>query len=317
MPGVPSVRQRLSPRQRHGLALVYLLIMGVSWGLQLVLLKIAALDGLNEFGILTISLLLLAPIYGVVLLARRQAYVPTWRHVWFFLVAGTLGYIVPLVAVVYAASHLPAGLLALIASLTPVVAIVFAASLGMERATRVRIIAVVLGLTAAVIVLLGDLALPDAGAWIWVPIAFVVPLAYGLDAIYVSARWPAELSSLQVVTGEALVSGLVLLPPYLFSGSWISFGGVWTDGHWAILAFVAVSLVEAFLFFHLVRTSGAVLVSFGNLVSLVAGIFWGVLIFGERLPVSAWIAGALLSVALVCVAFGAQDQSDTAEAKAG
>lgn len=316
MPSVPTVKRRVSPQQRHWLSLAYLLVMGVSWGLQLVLLKIAALDGMNEFGILTISLLMLAPIYGVVLIARRQAYVPTWRHIWFFLVAGTLGYTIPLVAVVYAASYLPAGLLALIASLTPVVAIVFAAGLGMERATRVRIIAVVLGLVAAVIVLLGDLALPDAGSWLWVPIAFVVPLAYGLDAIYVSARWPAELSSLQVVAGEAFISGLVLLPPYLLSGAWISFGGSWTDGHWAILAFVAVSLVEAFLFFHLVRTSGAVLVSFGNLVSLVAGIFWGVLIFDERLPVSAWIAGVLLAVALVCVAFGARTERDEGEVPA-
>jgi len=294
-----------SRRQSRWMATLLLFIMGVAWGLQFALLKLAADEGLNEPGILTIALLLLAPIYGVMLVARRELFWPSRRHLVFFLISGLLGYLIPLGTVVYVAPHLPAGLIALIASLTPVITVLAVTALGIERVSTFRVAAIIIGILAATIVLWSDLNLPGADVSFWILVAFLTPLAYGFDGLFIEVYWPEDLGSLQVVAGEALVSGLVLLPFYIASGATISFAGTWTTGHWGIILFVLVSVIEVFLFFHLIRTAGAVLVSFGSFISLVAGVFWGFVIFGERLDASIWIAVVLLSIALICVTLGA------------
>lgn len=297
---------------RRWVSTVLLFVMGGAWGLQFALLKVAAGDGLDEFGILTIALLSLFPIYGAVLVWKEQLYRPTWQHLWFFLVAGSLGYVIPLSAAAHASVHLPAGLVALIASLTPVVTVVVALLLRTERVSSLRIVAVVFGVLAALVVLGADLELPGLGASTWVLVAFLAPLAYGLDGIYVAERWPEDLNAMQVVAGEALVSGLVLLGLFVLNGSWVAllaFGpSAWGNGHSAVVIFILVSVIEVYLFFYLIRVAGAVLVSFGSFVALVAGIFWGWLIFSEQLGIAVWIAAGLLSAALFCVTLGTNDE---------
>ncbi|MEL6288518.1 MAG: DMT family transporter [Pseudomonadota bacterium] len=292
--------------RRVFLPFVLLFIMGASWGLQLVLIKVAAVDGFEEFAILTVALLTLAPLYAMALAIRRQLFLPSGQHLWFFFVSGTLGYTVPLVAVAFAARALPAGLIAAIVALTPMVTVIGAAVLGTERIGWLRRVAVGFGLVASALLLAGDVALPAPGLWVLLVVAFLAPLAYGFDAIYVGARWPGDLNALQVVTGEAAVSGVVLLMLTLFLGDFSSFGGGWSVGHSAVAGFVAVSVIEVFLFFYLVRTEGAVLVSFGNIISLVTGIFWGALIFGERLPAVVWVSVGALVIGLLLVAADAR-----------
>ena len=292
--------------------LALLFIMGVTWGLQFTMLKIAADDGFNETGIIALSLVALAPIYAGILAWQGSFFRPTLRHVAFFFVAGGLGYVVPLGAAVHAAPHLPASLVVLVVSLTPVITITAALALRTERVSLLRILAVALGMVATVIVLGADLELPAGTDTFWILIVFIAPLAYGFDGIFIGAFWPKELNALQVVLGETIVAALTMLPFYLLSGEYIDFTGDWRPGHTGLALFVLVSVVEVYIFFYLIRTEGAVLTSFGSFISLFAGVFWGMLIFSERPNQAFWIAVLVLGAALLCVALSQRGVRDGA-----
>ena len=77
---------------------------------------------------------------------------------------------------------------ALIAALAPVVTVVVALALRTERVFGHRIVAIVLGILATVLLLWPELELPDRGAMQWMLLMGVVPLCYGIEAIYVAAK---------------------------------------------------------------------------------------------------------------------------------
>lgn len=219
----------------------------------------------------------------------------------FFVVTGLLGYVAPLVAILYAAPHVSAGVLALIASFTPVVTLVVALLLRSETVSRRRILAMGFGIASAVLVLAPGVEF-GADRLQWLALAFVVPFCYGVESVYVAVRWPKTLDTFQVVAGEAVMATIFILPVYLVFGGDLSYDPQWPVGQLAIAIFVAGGIVEVLLYFHLIRRTGGVLVSFGTFVSLIAGILWGILLFSETHGASVWIAALLLLFALTLIA---------------
>ena len=61
---------------------------------------------------------------------------------------------------------------------------------------------------------------------------------------------------------------------------------------------IAFSTIEIYLYFELVRRAGAVFVSQANYIMVVAGVFWGMLIFSERPTAWLWLSAAILLAAL-------------------
>ncbi len=290
---------------RHSLLLFGL---GASWGLQFVLLKIAADAELDELSILTIAMFLLAIAYLAVMSWRRTWFRPTRRHFWFFLISAFFGFVVPLGGVILVAGQLSAGLIVFFESLTPVFTVAIVLLAGCERLSASRFLAVALGMMGVLLVLWPDLANPGSARLESLLFALIIPLAYAIDAVYVAARWPQDLRAFQVVTGEAIAATAMLLPFFLWrlvadsrvlaglQSAW--FIEPWGWGQWAVLAFVPVSFLEVYLYFYLLRHAGAVFVSIGSFISLFAGIVWGMLLLGESHPASVWAAVLLVSVAL-------------------
>jgi drug/metabolite transporter (DMT)-like permease len=76
----------------------------------------------------------------------------------------------------------------------------------------------------------------------------------------------------------------------------------------ALLTFVLVTVVETYLYFHLLRSAGAVFISVASFIALFAGILWGIALNGESHPASVWLAVALVVVALYLVGSRSPDQ---------
>ena len=156
--------------------LVYILaviVQGTAWGAQFVMLKLAAEGGYDELTVLFIAMFLLSGCYLVIILVRRAPFRLTAKSVEFFAVTGFLGYALPLAATLHAAPHLPAGVITLIVCFTPMISIVVAILARTERVSRTRLVAVALGMAAAVMVLGPELSPSRDGS-------------PGMDA----ARWP-------------------------------------------------------------------------------------------------------------------------------
>ncbi len=65
---------------------------------------------------------------------------------------------------------------------------------------------------------------------------------------------------------------------------------------------VVFAVIEIFLYFEIVRLAGPIFVSQANYVTVVTGVFFGMIIFGE--PLSRWIilSAGLLGLALYLMA---------------
>jgi len=285
------------------LHIAILLVMGAVWGLQFAMLKLASTGGHAEITLVFYAMLADAIVFGIVVTIRKSWFPWNGRLAFFFGYIAILGYVVPMLAVLYAGPHLSAGLLTLIASLAPVVAIAIALLKQSEHVSGKRIGAVGLGLAACVLVLWPELRLPDHGSLGWLLMVFIVPFMFGYQAVYIASNWPTGLDSLQVAFGEVVIAAIFLLPLHLAAGDWVGYDPSWPPAQIGIVVFTVASLLEAILFFYLVQHAGGVLVSFGSFISLFAGILWGTALFGETHDAVFWTAIAVTCGALALLTF--------------
>lgn len=280
-------------------ALGLLLIMGITWGLQFAMLKLAAGGGHSEYAVLTVALMLLSIIFAAILTIRRELYGLNRERIVFLLVTALLGYIVPLSAALYAVPHISAGLLTLIVSLTPVIAVMVALATRAEAVSPARTVAVLLGLLAVGLVLWPELSGSDFGISGWIALALIVPLSYGVEAIYIAANWPKGLTALQAAGGETLLATALMIPFLLIVEGVPPLPTVWTSAELGVGVFVVSGVIEVLLFFYLIQKAGGVFTSLGSFITLFAGIGWGMLLFGESHSGTVWLAVAVLVAALI------------------
>ena len=292
-------------------ALALLVVMGVLWGLQFAMLKLAAERGLSEVDTLMIALVLLSVIFTIILLVRQQTFRITVKLINFLAIIGLLGYIFPLLAALHAAPHIPAGILTLIATLVPVITILIATLLKTEPVSVQRMIAVGLGVIAVLLVLWPELELPGYGNTYWIFVALVVPFCYGIESIYIASSWPRGMTSLQVVTAQTLVATLLFLPVFFFYGNPGAVGSNWSGGEVAILIFVLAGVIESLIYFYVIEKTGGVFVSFASFISLFAGIAWGILLFSESHGLVVWFAVAATFVSLLLATSGKSFSKDS------
>ena len=281
--------------------LFLLLIMGLAWGAEFSTLKLAIAGGHDEFTVLMVALVLISVAYFLILLFRRSLFRVTREIFVFLAITAMLGYLIPLLAALYAAPYLSAGIMTLIVSLTPVVTVSVALLLRTERVSFLRIASIGLGMVATWLVLAPETELPGRGVFAWMLLMAIVPICYGVESIYVSARWPGGLDAWQVGFGEAVVAIVLLLPAYAVFGDPTSIGLSWSLAETGIVLFVLSGLINIVLYFYIIQHTGGVLVSFGSFISLFVGIGWGMLIFSERHGMMVWFAVIVLIGALVLV----------------
>ena len=187
----------------------------------------------------------------------------------------------PVFTAINVAKHLPAGVLAIVISTTPIWTTLIARLGKTEVVQKRHLWGISLGFLAASILLFPGATLGDTSAAWWVVPALVIPLSYAVHHTYVSRYWPKGSDSLQLGGGNQVAAALIALPLYLFWGDTMALTD-WSAGVWAIPALIFCSLVGVLLYFEINRLAGAVFVSQANYVTVVAGIVFGWVIFGEH-----------------------------------
>lgn len=284
--------------------------MGVLWGLQFSMLKFAALSEAGSIDILMLMLVVLSLVYSVYVLSVGDSLRFPAGWIPFLLVTAMLGYVLPLGITLLVVPHIAVGTLSLIACLAPVVTVALALAFRTERVSPARILAIVLGLVSALLILWPELRLPGLGAAGWMVAALGIALVYGIEPVYVHARWPAGMTSPQLIAGEAIAAAVLLLPFFLLQDNPLDRLSIGHDALWPLAVFVLAGIVETLVYFHLIRTAGGVFVSFGTFVSLFAGIAWGMLLFAERHAIHVWLAVIFLIGALTLCTRSQKQQAD-------
>jgi len=282
-----------------------LLFCGAAWGLTTPMIKIATGAGHGALAIALWQTAVTATLLGGVLALRgglRSLPLdgPALR---LYAVFGLLGMALPQWASFTGTTHLPAGIMSILLSLVPILALPLALALRTERFSAPRLLGVGLG-AAAVVVLAapvgpGGGALPEPGLWVWVLVGALAPFFYAIEGAWVAgSRVPA--GPLQVLWAGSVVALLALVPLNLtLGGALVPATLGWPE--LAILFAGLLSLCAYAVYILLLRRCGAV---FGAQVGYVvtgAGVVFAMSILGERYPPVVWLALAMLFAGLSLV----------------
>jgi drug/metabolite transporter (DMT)-like permease len=219
----------------------------------------------------------------------------------FSLVCGTIGLILPCLAMFTAVTRLPAGVLAIIVATVALFTYAVAYGLRLERLVWSRAAGLLLGLAGALLILLPRASLPAPDLAPWVLLGFAAPLLYALASTYVDRRRPPECSGSALTVGMLGAAVVVLIPAALASGAVFVPRLPPGPAEWAIAGQIAISSIGYLLFFEIIRLAGAVFFSQVGYLVTISGVAWAALALGETYSGWVWLAAALILAGLVLV----------------
>ena len=280
--------------------IVYLVVLGTSWGLYFSMIKIAVLSGISYTGILTLTTVGVGIGMSLIALLRRRAPRFNLRYNLFYIVCAATGYLIPMVIELWVIEHMAAGVLTLIICMAPLATLIIAWLVKTDRVNPARVFGVVLGAGAIFAVLIPDVHQHASVAWRWLLLATLVPLSYAIHHNFTARFWPARSDSYQVACGESIFASLMLIAFALFNWQAQDLQS-FNQGHAAILFMALISLIDIWLYFELIRLKGPIFTSHANYFMVVSGIIWGMIIFGERHSSLTWVAVLMLVVSLYLI----------------
>jgi drug/metabolite transporter (DMT)-like permease len=278
-----------------------LVLMGAGWGMTQPLSKIAVSEGYRHFGLVFWQMAIGALALGLVQAWRRKPLrldMPALRVYLFIALVGT---VIPNSASYEAIRHLPSGLVSILLALVPMSAFPIALALGNERFLFLRFAGLIVGLFGVMLIVAPEGSLPDRSMVLFVPLALVAPLFYGLEGNAV-ARWgTAGLSPLEVLYGASLLGAVLLLPVTILTGQFIDPRPPWGAPDAALLTSSLIHVVVYTTYVWLVGRAGPVFAVQVSYLVTGFGVLWAMLILGERYSGWVWAAMAVMMLGMFLV----------------
>ncbi|MCR9239344.1 MAG: DMT family transporter [Alphaproteobacteria bacterium] len=262
--------------------LVLLLVLGLSWAMRIAAFKIAAERGVPagiiiQFAVIGILMSLL-----LISLIRRRMPPRTSLAMRFYVVSGCLGFLLPFALETIVAGKIPAFVFIVIISTMPVMTLLLSFILRVERASRMKAIAVLLGFGSALLIAWDNTVIGvETVSLTWILLAFLVPLFYTLNTVFVASRWPSGVDAVEVATGQAAVVGTAALLAMPFSGLFVD-GWVLQRAIAPVVAIVVLETAALLIYLRIVKAYGAIYVSLANYVSMFFGVLIGFFVFFEQ-----------------------------------
>ena len=279
------------PRRKLVLALAMLIGGGVAWGVTFSLAKLVMQAGVHPFGLAWLNAAL-----GAVLLLPycllRFGGIPLRRdYLQVYVIAGTLGTAFPSCILFLAAARVPAGVLAIITSMVPLFTYSFALVVKIERLEWRRVLGILLGFTAMLLIVAPETSLPERAMAAWVLIALLAPLSYSTENVYIALRRPPGSSPFVLLCGMLLAGTALLTPLVWATDTWVPLWHPWTVIEWSMLVLILVNVLGYLVFLELIVLAGPLFAAQTGYLVTISGVFWGIVILAEQH--SAWIWAAL------------------------
>jgi CheY-like chemotaxis protein len=270
------------------------LAVGAVWGLTPALSRMAAGLGSNPIGLAVWVNMIAATVCLSIAAWRGRLPQITWATARFLLFWAVVAGISQRLVTFWVAENVEASTLSVIVTLSGFMVFAFAALMGLEKATVRRLTGLMLGLAGVTVVMLTRDPLADAGDFLWMLMALLLPLLFAVESILMAARRPEGVDLIAACGIMMALSAAFLFPLAVASGNLVALQP--TVGRLEVLV-VLIGLASAtslVLAFHLVATAGAVFASLSAYAMTIAGVVWGMLLLSEELSLLAWGALALI-----------------------
>ncbi len=278
-----------------------LLAMGLGWGSTQPLGKMAVSTGHEHFGLIFWQLVIGAIVLGTVLLVQRKPVPITRRTVWFAVVIALIGTIIPNSTFYYSVVHLPAGIMSILISTVPLMALPIALLLGTDKFSLTRLAGLACGLLGVVLIAAPAGALPDVAMAAFLPIALIGPLFYAFESNYVARFGTAGMDAIQAMFLASAIGAVITLPLAVGTGQFIDPTQPWTRAEWALIASSTIHCFAYASYVWLAAKVGAVFASQTSYIVTGTGVIWAMLLLGERFSPWVWAALAVMMLGLTLV----------------
>ena len=278
-----------------------LLFMGATWGLSFSLGKIAVEEGIGAFGVSTVQSLLSGLILLAITLIRGKKLKELWHYWRFILLIALLGAAVPSVIFYTAAPYVQAGILAITVALIPMMTYGASIPLKIEGFSWRRFSGLLFGVGAIMLIALPENSLPDKSAVPWILLACISSVCYAAENIILGFRSAINIGPIRLSMGMNLLAGIILLPIAIAKGQLYLPQFPFGVAEYALLGLSVISVFAYTMFVFSVAKFGAVFASQTGYIVTLAGVFWGMAIFGEEHSIWVWMALATMITGLALV----------------
>ncbi|MBP0464133.1 DMT family transporter [Roseomonas sp. PWR1] len=256
-----------------------LLLLGAIWGATPAFVKHLGAIGWPPMLIAAVAAAVSAAILLAICRLRGIALPLSRAHLLHYAVSGLTGLALANLVGFTSLQHVPAGFFALLVPLSPMLTVLGAAAMGMERMTRRRLLGTALGLAGVLLAMSPGAALPDPALLPWALLAALTPVCYAASNLLAVRLAPKGAPPLALATGT-LAAGAVQAT--IFAA---------LMGHLAVppavglpvsLAQGAVTALAFLVYFRSLAAHGGVVTSQTGYIVTLTGIAWGWALFGER-----------------------------------
>lgn len=214
---------------------------------------------------------------------------------WAFLVG-----ILQHVTVFVLATHVEATFLTMVMALESLLVFLFAALLRLERAAPRRVVGLLVGL-AGIGVALYDRLDGSGTTNTWLIAALVIPVIFAVETVAIAAKRPTHVDPVAALGLMFALSIVFAVPLAASFGQLMPASVLMSPLGFVILAIAVVSIIANASYIYLLDLAGAIFASQVAYATAIAGIFWGMLLLGERLSIPAWVAVGMVVLGMYLV----------------
>ena len=273
-----------------------LLVMGIAWGLSFSLARIVVGAGGTPFGITFWQSVVCGGLLLTFTLARRRPLPLSRRHFGIYIIVALLGASVPNSLFYFAAPYVQAGVLSITVTLIPIITYAVAMAIGSETLSAIRATGVVCGAVAIIMLVAPESSLPDRTAMPWVLLACISAVCYALENIYLARPSLQDIGPVRTACGMNLFAAMIMLPVALLTDQMFLPAFPFGTVEWAVIGLGLINAVAYTTFIMVIGLAGSVFASQTGYVVTLAGVIWGIVLFGETH--SAWVWGSVVMMML-------------------
>ena len=278
-----------------------LFILGLGWGLSFTLGKIAITAGGTPIGLtfwqsLFSGLILLAYVFfrhGKIIIPKIM-FLP-------IVIITFLSVVIPNIIFYACVEHLDAGVLSISVSVIPLFTYLIAMGLRMDKFKVRRVIGLITGFCALLILILPENSLPDKRDIPWVLLALNCALCYALENIYIDRLALQNFGPIRLVCAVSFVSAIIT---FLLSLVMDQFFILQPTNLYLFISTLGLGFISATaysIFIYLIGRAGSVFSSQVGYLVTFFGVVWGIIILGESHSVFVWISLAMIMMGIFLV----------------
>ncbi len=284
---------------------IALVVIGAAWGVTFPISKIVVSTGYQPYGILVWQIIGALILTGSINVYRRKSLRLARQYLGLYFGVALLGSVISGYFSYLAAAQLPAGVLAIVIALVPLFAMPIALMMGYEKPSMPRLLGLLFG-AAAVLVLVGpDASLPEPEKAVFVLVAMLATLAYGAEGNFLewfNRRITHPMPDpFQVLFGSSVIGLCLALPLALVFAQFINPIKPWNMPEWGIFLTSIFSTFAYGGYIWLIGRTGPVFAAQVSYLVTGFGVVFSMLLLGESYSSWVWLALILILAGLFLV----------------